>query len=298
VAIAAAWKLLKKFMNMNFQISSEKIGNPLLIDLLKKLVNCFDELGLPFYVIGATARDIIMRQLIDISSQRKTQDLDIAIAIPNWEKFEEVSIALQTAGLEKSKQQRQRFYFTGYILDVVPFGGIAKDDDKIYWLPDEDIAMSVKGFDAVLQDAITVNIDREFDIRIASLHGLFLLKFNAWLDRHLTTDKDAEDMCFILENYFDANVERKFSSQKYFDVYEHEDFNTYRVGGIWLAYDLLPLLNADQLAYYGNAIQHEINKGESCLLINQIVEHRSALSYDLVKKTWQEIVTIFYTAIK
>lgn len=39
--------------------------------------------------------------------------------------------------------------------------------------------MSVKGFADVLSDAITVTIDNKFDIKIASLHGLFVLKFNA-----------------------------------------------------------------------------------------------------------------------
>ena len=278
---------------MSFRISSEKIGNPFLIDLLKKLVTCFAGLDLPFYVIGATARDIIMRQLIDTASQRKTQDLDIAIAIPNWEKFEEVSTTLLAAGLTKSKHQRQRFYLGDYELDIVPYGGVAKDDDNIYWPPEEDIAMSVKGFDAILQEAITVTIDGEFDIRIASLHGLFLLKFNAWLDRHYKTAKDAEDICFILENYFDANVERAFSSKKYEDVYDREDFDMYLVGGIWLAYDLLPLLNSDQLVFYSNAIQQEIDKGEYSPLINQMLEHSRALSFDLIKKIWQEIVNIF-----
>jgi predicted nucleotidyltransferase len=277
---------------MNFRISSEKIGNPFLIELLKKLTDCFKEIGLPFYVIGATARDIIMRQLIDAASQRRTQDLDIAIAIPNWEKFEEISKMLIAAGLEKAKDRHPHFYMGDYELDVVPYGGVAKEDDNIYWPPEEDIAMSVKGFDEVLQDVITVNIDSKFDIKIVSLHGLFLLKLNAWLDRHHQTDKDAEDMCFIIENYFDANAGREFSSEKYNEVYNREDFDTFTVGAIWLAYDLCSSLNADLLAYYGNVIQQEIDKTEASLLINQIIEHKSSLSYDLVMNTWQEMANI------
>lgn len=278
---------------MNFQISSEKISNPLLIELLKKLAYCFDKIGLPFYVIGATARDIIMRQLTDTASSRKTRDLDIAIAIPDWTKFEEISRTLQNAGLKRSKYQYQRFYMDDYELDIVPYGGVAKDDDNIYWTAEEDIAMSVKGFNEVLQDTITVNIDGEFDIKIASLHSLFLLKINAWLDRHQRTDKDAEDMCFILENYFDVNVEHKFSLEKYNEVYERDDFDKFLVGGIWIACDLVQLLTAEQCAYYGNAIQQEIDKGETSMLINQIIEYNSSLSYDLVLKTWQEMANIF-----
>ena len=70
---------------MNFQISSEKIGNPLLVDLLRKVCRCFGEIEQDFFVIGATARDILIRQLVGISSGRKTRDLDVAIAIPHWD---------------------------------------------------------------------------------------------------------------------------------------------------------------------------------------------------------------------
>lgn len=73
----------------------------------------------------------------------------------------------------------QRFYYGDYELDIVPYGIVAKDDDCIYWPPEEVIAMSVKGFDEILKDAITVSVDDEFDIKIASLHGLFLLKYLA-----------------------------------------------------------------------------------------------------------------------
>ena len=95
---------------------------------------------------------------------------------------------------------------------------LPKEDDNVYWPPEEDIAMSVKGFDEALSDAITVNVDDEFDIKIASLHGLFLLKFNAWLDRNIQTSKDAEDMSFILSNYFMANLDRNV----YMEVYDWE----------------------------------------------------------------------------
>ena len=36
-------------------------------------------MGREFYVIGATARDIIIEQLADIASGRKTRDLDIGL---------------------------------------------------------------------------------------------------------------------------------------------------------------------------------------------------------------------------
>lgn len=195
---------------MDLTISSEKIGNPLLVELLRKLTNSFSKMDKEFYVIGATARDIVIQQLLDTESKRRTRDLDIAIAIPDWETFEQVKQSLIADGFEKSSDMQQRFYYGEYEIDIVPYGVVAKEDDKIYWPPEEEIAMSVKGFDEVLSEAITVSIDDDFKVKIASLHGLLLLKFNAWLDRNTQTSKDAEDMSFIFSNYFLANLEKKF----------------------------------------------------------------------------------------
>lgn len=278
---------------MYLKITSEKIANPLLVELLKKLTDSFNRMGREFYVIGATARDIIIRQLIDTTSGRRTKDLDIAIAIPDWSVFDEIKEVLVADGFKKSTDMRQRFYYGEYELDIVPYG-VAKDDDNIYWPPEEEIAMSVKGFDEVLSESITVNIDDEFDIRIASLHGLFLLKFNAWLDRNIETSKDAEDMSFILSNYFMANLDRNV----YTEVYDWENFDEYIVGGYWLARDLLLLLTKEQIVYYKDCIEKELGKDDESRLFNQIIENCYGLTYETVKEAWQTIADVFQKAIE
>lgn len=278
---------------MDLKITSEKIANPLLVELLKILTDSFNRMGREFYVIGATARDIIIRQLIDTTSGRRTKDLDIAIAIPDWSVFDEIKEVLVADGFKKSTDMRQRFYYGEYELDIVPYG-VAKDDDNIYWPPEEEIAMSVKGFDEVLSEAITVNIDGEFDIRIASLHGLFLLKFNAWLDRNIETSKDAEDMSFILSNYFMANLDRNV----YTEVYDWENFDEYIVGGYWLARDLLLLLTKEQIVYYKDCIEKELEKDDESRLFNQIIENCYGLTYETVKEAWQTIADVFQKAIE
>ena len=279
---------------MDLTISSENIGNPLLVELLRKLTDSFNKMDREFYVIGATARDIIMQQLLDTESRRRTRDLDIAIAIPDWNTFEQVKQNLIADGFEKSRDMQQRFYYGEYELDIVPDGVIAKEDDNIYWPPEEVIAMSVKGFDEVLSEAITVSIDDEFKIKIASLHGLFLLKFNAWLDRNAKTSKDAEDMSFILSNYFMANLDREIHQE----VYDWENFDEYIVGGYWLAHDLVALLDTRQLCYYKEVIEGELVKEEESRLINQMIENSYGLKYETVRDTWQAIVDVFQKAIE
>ena len=279
---------------MDLTISSEKIGNPLLVELLRKLTDSFSKMDKEFYVIGATARDIVMQQLLDTESKRRTRDLDIAIAIPDWDTFEQVKQSLIIDGFEKSRDMQQRFYYGEYELDIVPYGVVAKDDDNIYWPPEEVVAMSVKGFDEVLSEAITVSIDDDFKIKIASLHGLFLLKFNAWLDRNSKTSKDAEDMSFIFSNYFLANLEREIHQE----VYDWENFDDYIVGGYWLAYDIVALLNKEQLCYYKNVIEGELAKEEESRLLNHMLENSYGLKYETVRDTWQAIADVFQKAIE
>lgn len=79
---------------MSLNISSEKIDNPLLIDLLRQLNHTFSRIGNDFFVIGATARDIILQVLADTSARRKTIDLDIAIAVPDWNRYNEICKSL------------------------------------------------------------------------------------------------------------------------------------------------------------------------------------------------------------
>ena len=279
---------------MGLTISSEKIGNPLLVELLRKLADSFNKMDKDFYVIGATARDIIMQQLLNTESKRRTRDLDIAIAIPDWNTFEQVKQSLIADGFEKSRDMQQRFYYGEYELDIVPYGVVAKADDNIYWPPEEVVAMSVKGFDEVLSEAITVSIDNEFKIKIASLHGLFLLKFNAWLDRNAKTSKDAEDMSFILSNYFMANLDREIHPE----VYDWENFDEYIVGGYWLAHDLVTLLDAKQLNYYKEVIEGELTKEEESRLINQMIENSYGLKYETVRDTLQAMSDVFQKAIE
>ena len=279
---------------MNLKISSEKLNNPYLVDLLGKLSASFLKMNRDFFVIGATARDIVVKQLLDMSSRRKTRDLDLAIAITNWQEFDEVKDSLVADGFEKDPNKHQRFYYDDYEIDVVPYGYVAKEDDNIYWPPEETIAMSVKGFDEVLSDAITVDFDNKFSIKIASLHGLFLLKFNAWMDRHLVTSKDAEDMSFILSNYLMANLDR----EAYMEVYDWGNFDEYVAGAYWLAHDLADLLTTEQLEYYANKIEGELQNEERSYLLNQMLDSQSGLTYDQLHLAWEKIIEVFHSTKK
>ncbi|WP_087880493.1 hypothetical protein [Parabacteroides sp. Marseille-P3160] len=132
--------------------------------------------------------------------------------------------------------------------------------------------MSVKGFNEVLKNFITIRIDNEFDIRITSLSGLFLLKLNAWIDRNVSTSKDAEDLCYILENYYNVFEERNIEKNYHQEVYEMDDFDTFVVGATWLGYDIAAILTQGQKEYYSSNLISELQKNEESRLIEQMLK--------------------------
>ncbi len=184
---------------MSYNISSDQFSHSLLKPILKELTVFFDEYGIGFYIIGATARDIVM-EIHNENFGRLTHDLDIAITINDWKQYGLIERKIiELENFTKDVDQKQRFKYRGkFDLDIVPYGEIMKRDHKIFWPPDEEFAISVLGFSAVGEESLKITIDQEIEIRIASLAGIFLLKLVAWSDRKYRTNKDADDMGFIL----------------------------------------------------------------------------------------------------
>lgn len=269
---------------MSYNISSENLNNPLLKDLLKELSGFFGGVNVDFYVIGATARDIILSNLHDLVPERKTDDLDIAIAISDWSQFQSIEENLpKIEGFAKSKEQKQRFIYKRiYVIDIVPFGDVAEDDGNIYWPPDETIAMSVWGFPEMANSTISVEIDGEFSIQIASLPGLFILKLAAWKDRHLSGSKDAYDMALLLTNYLDINIER--AVKEHYDLYEMDEFDKVIAGAQLMVRDVKLLIryNEKTSEYLRGILIKEIELAEESQLINQLVEADASLQYEQV----------------
>ena len=262
---------------MSYQISSDRLNNPTLLELLKVLANYFQAIDNEFYIVGAAARDIVLGAIYQKSIGRKTKDLDIAIMIPNWNAFNQIAEGLcSIPDFKKSEKQKQRFYYKDLLLDIVPFGEIAGSGNNIYWPPEDSQAMSVTGFTEMAKKALSVTIDNAVRISVASLPGIFILKLAAWRDRCRFTNKDAADILLIIDEYLEINLERAVKEHQ--DIYESEDFNTFIAGAILMGRDVKMILmdNFEVLVEVSGIIESEIIKAEHSLLINQMLEtHRS-----------------------
>ena len=93
----------------DLHIHSNQFELPQQFETLNKLCQCFKDQE--FFVIGATARDMLSIALgIDLST-RTTRDLDISIAVESWDSFMKVQELLINSGFEKDSIRKQRFYY-------------------------------------------------------------------------------------------------------------------------------------------------------------------------------------------
>jgi len=275
---------------MSYNISSDKFTHPLLKPILLELTAYFKDSGISFFVIGATARDIIM-ELHDEQSGRLTYDLDIAITINDWSQWDAIEAGIVSmANFKKDKTQQQRFIFKDeFTLDIVPFGEIMKQGNKIFWPPDESFAMSVLGFDAVEDASLKINVDQDIEISIASLCGIFILKVFAWKDRHQKDNKDADDIGFILANYLEIHRE---ASLEYYEIVYPENHKVLTGGGSMLGIhvaEVLPDFPEVKKAII-EILMSELDKKEGSQLINQILETNRMIYFNDIYTSLQNIL--------
>lgn len=142
--------------------------------------------------------------------------------------------------------------------------------------------MSVIGFSEIAKHALKVEIDKSFTIFVASLPGIFLLKLSAWRDRKFETNKDAEDTAFIISNYLEIN-ELRAATENY-NIYEVDDFSTYIAGATLLGRDAKEILvsSPEILDEFISILKEQVEFAEESLLINQILETHSGLTYESV----------------
>lgn len=166
-------------------------------------------LDIPVMLIGAGARLLTLDWKYNLASSRTTKDWDLAVKVTSWDEFDRLRQALQqgTPALFKPTKLAQRLIHTsGIPIDLVPFGGLARANGAIVW-PDEEIEMTVLGFDEALAHAEWFKLEPDEKIAIATIPALLVMKFFAFADRkHID---DLKDAVFILQHYLQHHNENR-----------------------------------------------------------------------------------------
>jgi len=202
-------------------------------------------LGVEFFLMGAAARDLILRHAHGIEPTRATEDVDFAMMVRDWQAYDALRTALIASGEFSARPgpatHRLR-HTSGLPLDIVPFGGIERADRTFAWPPGHSTVFECFGMAEAFAASITVRLPDAVELRVAPIAAQAVLKLSAWQDRkHTHPGRDARDLLLFLGRYMDCgNFDRAASEHQ--DLFEAEDFDYAEAGVRMLARDIAPLI--------------------------------------------------------
>ena len=217
-------------------------------------------LGIPYLVVGATARDIVLVHGYNANIERGTRDVDFGIQVQTWEQFDQLKTRLLESGFVQHKDKVHQLNITDssnmpWEIDIVPFGEVAQSTNEIVWPPNEDFVMSVMGFDEAFENALTVRISEtpELQIKVASPAGLIILKLISWLERGSDIrKKDAADVYYLIKHY--AKIPEILDALYDQEFMEIQNYNETTASAMKLAHDAKLIASPDTLVF----INHQL----------------------------------------
>ena len=188
--------------SISFNLSGKL--NPNLLDLLRVVNDEAQSLGTQFFIVGATARDIVLEHCHAIKPIRGTRDLDIGVEVAGWVEFQRLTKALIDTKKFEQTGELYRLRSEMFHLDIVPFGAISTDHRTISWPPDQQVIMSIMGFQEAYDSALTVRLCDEslLEVKVPTIPGMALMKLISWRDRYPERPKDAATS--IVNKYVNA----------------------------------------------------------------------------------------------
>jgi predicted nucleotidyltransferase len=181
-------KLLKKSMKLMLNFYFKDFKSDDLPNIFAALKKTFDAANVPFYLIGARARDV---WFLPEKNMRITRDVDWIAASEEGTVFKEIRHQLiEKEGFIETKNPYTLLSPKGMDVDLLPFI--------------ENTGRSLEGLREVFARGTEgVSFDDGSTYQVATLPAIVLLKFIAWDDRPEYRLKDLGDIGLILDNYFD-----------------------------------------------------------------------------------------------
>jgi predicted nucleotidyltransferase len=244
------------------------------VELFETVAEVAESLSIPFFVVGAMARDIILSDGYGIETGRATQDIDLGVQVSDWEAYERLGEGLIATGkFKRDKKQAQRLIYNElFFMDVIPFGAIAGPDDCLSWPPKHESIMSTLGFEEAYRTSITIRIRAKpaLDIQFVSLPGLALLKIISWNDNQLRSGKDAYDLLLLMRTYLDAgNRDRLWNEEG--DLVG-EDFDYVRASSRLLGRDIAAILSQEVKKAVTRILDKETGEQDQYRLVENMMD--------------------------
>jgi len=242
------------------------------IAAIKEIKKVADSLKISFFIIGALARDIIMEYFYEIKAPRMTMDIDLGIKISRWKQFDKLINTLEKSGEFKKLKEKRRVLYNDILIDIVPFGDISDKNERISWPPENEVVMSVMGFNEVYNYSTLVRLQNNptLEVKIPTLPGLAILKLFAWKDNFPNRSKDAEGLLFIMKNYENAGIFDKLYKSE-LQLLESEDFDNQVAGIVLLGKEMSKICTNQTIEYLRKIIDEETSENSNYNLIKDML---------------------------
>ncbi len=198
------------------------------LSAIKMINDVASDLKIPMFIIGATARDVILKHGFELESFRATKDIDFAVQVETWEQFEKLKQELIGTNYFSPDKNSHRLYFQKALpIDLLPFGSLV-DDNRLSWPPDFESEMDIDGFGECYHNSIQVQLqeDPSIIVRVASIEGLSILKIISWDENPHVRNKDALDLFTIMVNYIEAGNEKRLFEEAG-DMFREDEISDY-----------------------------------------------------------------------
>ena len=238
-------------MDTPAEVDAGKLGIPDLLSVLEAVAEACgqgeaDFMEANFFLVGALARDVLLEHIYGTKVPLTTGDVDVAVAVEGWQAYEDLRRRLaEEHGFEKGPEKQRLRSPEGTPLDLVPFGGLEEEGGKARFPPEGSPELTVLGFEAAWKGVRPVRFGEGPDsegpvLRVASLEGLALLKLVSWNERPRKRARDAQDLCLLLQHFYDARLE--LITERHADLFDSEDFSKPKVSARALGRELARVL--------------------------------------------------------
>ncbi len=256
---------------------SNKLAKPI-VDALIDITIVAGNLNLPFFLVGASARDIVFSEIFEVRTNRATLDIDLGIRVDSWDDYGRLLAKLIENGkFFKTDKQVQRLKSKGDILvDVIPFGNLEHPAGTISWPPHNDIIMKTIGFEEGFRNSTRVTIAHEPDVflSVCTPASLAVMKLFAWQDRHLVNGKDGIDLLFLLRKYINAGNENRLYTEDH-DLHEVEQFDFETASARLLGRDVRKISSPETLDAIMDILETETSEDSDLRLLADMIGKES-----------------------
>jgi predicted nucleotidyltransferase len=241
-----------------------------------QLVQITKKHNIPFFIIVATARDLIFNTIFDIPSPRSTRDIDFGLRLKNWEEFERIKDELiKTDKITQHETIAHRFIFDNKtVIDIIPFGEIENPLGLINWPPDGTVKMTTIGFDEAYRNSGIFQISNNpvCKVKICTPPGLAIMKLISWDQQYPERNKDAKDLFFILSQYINIGNEDRIYSNELDNIKKKiSDLDYEFIGPYFLGKDIAMIANFNTLNIITGILNKEVNDNSNYNLISDIL---------------------------